>query len=145
MRRLIILIIFLYLSPAVAVDNVLLNSVLLTSDKKNYDKPNLSILDFKKLVDKLALCEANTTSKFIEIGDNLLKIQYENRDSIWGKGGISEFSISFMKHEEGYYAYLQTHDRGVEHIWDEDRFIPSSEIVDLVRIMANNCDKQPYD
>ena len=140
MRNLVFILLFLYSVPTMAIDNVLLNSVLLTSDKKDYDDPKLSIADFKNLIDELASCDSDTKSEIIEVSQSILKIRYKNKKSIFGETALSEFTIAYLKHKDGYYAYLQTHDRGTAHIWDEERFIPSSEMVAMIRIMARNCE-----
>jgi hypothetical protein len=100
------------------------------------------MLEFKKLVDEIALCESSTESELVEIGNNLLKIQFKAKDALSGQDIPNSFTISYFKHEEKYHAFLQTHDRGPVHTFDEQRFIPSSEIVDMVKYLANQCGKQ---
>ena len=142
MHKLVIILFILYAGTAMAIDKSLMTSNLLASDNKEYIDPKITILEFKKLVDEVAICESNTESELIDIGNNLLRIQIKGKNSLSGKGLPNEFTISYFKHKGEFKAFLQTHDRGPVHIFDESRFIPSSQIVGFLKILVSMCGKK---
>ena len=49
------------------------------------------------------------------------------------------YPFSSLELEDGKLAvYLQTVDRGPDFLWDEDRFIPSDAVVEMIRLLLKS-------
>ena len=126
-------------NTCMAIEKELLNTVLETSDRKQYLSPKITVKEFEILVKKVIACENGNVSNWKEIGNNIIELKTQTKHTFAFSPIINVFTITYIKNTNGYNAFLQTQDRGPERMLDDQRFVPSSEIIELLRFHRDQC------
>lgn len=118
-----------------------LNAKIITSTEKPYSPPELRVKDFYELVKKRNICSDKADLKW-KSNEDIISLQIiSNLNDPWVKKGekITQFDFTEIEVKKETVAILLTIDRGKEFTFDNDRFIPSEAVIEMIRFLENQC------
>ena len=129
-------------------NKVFLNSKLLTSDNEEYENSPLKVADFIAIIEKTLPYDPESSMNWKNVSPGLIELRIDNESHNPWSFEQSEVNILTFYHVNvnGYepVTYLLTIDRGEFHIFDSDRFIPSSAVIEMVIYTAAiKCGNEP--
>lgn len=123
------------------LDPRFLDATLETSTRRPYQPPSLTVRDFVRLIEAFNRKQENARLAW-EQKDNVYRLRVISTASHLGTEAgqtLSTFEFATLELEDGKLAvYLQTVDRGPDYLLDEDRFIPSDAVVEMIRMLLQS-------